>query len=172
MGAKFRYGDIVVRKEKHSCDVRFVEEVNPAGVLLVNGVEDVFYDTESMERLYDEYELLCEREDRKDSQYIPAQGDELPVCIRSEKDFSYDIILHLQGVLDRFSGRRWSSDDCKPKFTLSLGGRETEGESDKMLITIEHGSRRFTNTVFPRSDSYYGYDGIFEMMEDMYNRTM
>lgn len=43
--------------------------------------------------------------------------------------------------------------------------------NQKILITIYHLGRRFTRTLFPRYDSYHGYDSIADLIEDMYNQT-
>lgn len=60
-------GDIVIRKLKHSCDMRFVEASDETGILLVNGIKDKFYEPEEFGTFYEEYELLVKKEDRLDS---------------------------------------------------------------------------------------------------------
>lgn len=64
---KFEFGDVVIRKEIHSCDVRFVESSDEYGVLLVNGIADRYYTHLEFDKLYDEYELLCKRCERRDT---------------------------------------------------------------------------------------------------------
>lgn len=68
-------GDLVINKEKHSCDVRFVEEVDRDeeglhSILLVNGRQDELYsdDADSMRDgdmldFYDKYTILAKKED-------------------------------------------------------------------------------------------------------------
>ena len=47
-----------------------------------------------------------------------------------------------------------------------------ENLSDQsIMITISHGFK-FTEKLFPRNDSHYGYDTILDQMVSMYNRTM
>lgn len=64
---RVKEGDIVIRKKKHSCDVRFVEGADETGILLVNGIADKFYEPEEFDDFYDKYELLVRKEDRLDS---------------------------------------------------------------------------------------------------------
>jgi len=60
-------GDVVIRRERHSCDVRFVEAVDDTGILLVNGVQDRFYTPVEFDLFEKEYELLVRKEDRLDT---------------------------------------------------------------------------------------------------------
>lgn len=60
-------GDIVIRKQKYSCDVRFVEAADETGILLVNGIKDKYYEPEEFEEFYEKYELLVRKEGRLDS---------------------------------------------------------------------------------------------------------
>lgn len=60
-------GDIVIKKEKHSCDIRVVEGADETGILLVNGVQDKFYESFEIHLFENEYELLVREEDRLDS---------------------------------------------------------------------------------------------------------
>jgi len=60
-------GDVVIRKLKHSCDVRFVEDADETGILLVNGIKDKFYEPHEFKHFYKDYELLVKKEDRLDS---------------------------------------------------------------------------------------------------------
>lgn len=55
---KVKKGDVVIRKLKNSCDVRFVEGADETGVLLVNGIQDKFYEVGEFEEFNSEYELL------------------------------------------------------------------------------------------------------------------
>lgn len=58
--------DIVIQKERHGCGIKFVEEVNRAGVLLVDGTEDVFVSRSDFKRWDEHYALLCRAADRHD----------------------------------------------------------------------------------------------------------
>lgn len=60
-------GDVVIRKLKHSCDVRFVEVADETGILLVNGIRDLFYEPHEFDLFSEKYELLVRKESRLDS---------------------------------------------------------------------------------------------------------
>lgn len=64
---KIKAGDVVIRKLKHSCDVRFVEDADETGILLVNGKKDKYYEFDEFDLFNEEYELLVRKEDRLDS---------------------------------------------------------------------------------------------------------
>lgn len=58
--------DVLIEKGRHGCLVKFVEEVNEAGVLLVDGTEDVFVSRSEFKRWEERYGLLCRAADRHD----------------------------------------------------------------------------------------------------------
>ena len=60
-------GDVVIKREKHSCDIRIVEAADDTGILLVNGIKDRFYEPEEFNAFQQEYELLVRKEGRLDS---------------------------------------------------------------------------------------------------------
>ena len=49
--------------------MKFVEEVNEGGILLVDGIKDEWYETEELYVIDEKYQLLCKAEDRKDVGY-------------------------------------------------------------------------------------------------------
>lgn len=63
-----KQGDLVIEREKHSCNVKFVEGADETGILLVDGVKDEYFEAEhgGFERFYDKYKLLCKKEHRED----------------------------------------------------------------------------------------------------------
>lgn len=40
------------------------------------------------------------------------------------------------------------------------------------MITIKHCGYKFTEKLFPRKNTEYGYDSILNQMINMYNQTM
>lgn len=58
--------DILIQKDRHGCGIKFVEEVNEAGVLLVDGTEDAFVPRSEFKRWEEEYALLCRAVNRHD----------------------------------------------------------------------------------------------------------
>ena len=61
-------GDLLISKvDKHSCVVKFVEAADETGVLLVDGVKDEYFEPEEFHLIEEKYQLLCKKEDRKDT---------------------------------------------------------------------------------------------------------
>ena len=79
------------------------------------------------------------------------------------------VIDCIQEEVNRICEDKYKDDDCKPIFLVSL---ITEKEYDKLILTITHSFQSFSETLFPRCDSIYGYETIEYMMGMMYNRTM
>jgi hypothetical protein len=79
------------------------------------------------------------------------------------------IIDILQDYINEYCCENYSKDICPPKFIVSVS---EDLDEQKILLTIDHLGHAFTNVLFPRDDSYYGYSGLIEMMKNMYNRTM
>lgn len=67
---ELKIGDILISKEPHSCEVKFVEGCDESGLLLVNGVKDEYFEPSEYHMVFKKYELLCKKEDRKDSQFV------------------------------------------------------------------------------------------------------
>lgn len=80
------------------------------------------------------------------------------------------IINILDDYVNSYCCENYSEDSCPPKFIVSINNENMDDQ--KILLTIEHCGQVFTNTIFPRDDSFYGYDNVIDMMKDMYNQTM
>lgn len=65
---ELREGDCLIsRHDRHTCQVKFVEASDKVGVLLVDGIQDEFYEGEhDLEIMKDRYVVFCFAEDRKD----------------------------------------------------------------------------------------------------------
>src|SRR5699024_4189942 len=65
---ELKEGDILISKKKpHSCIVKFVEATDENATLLVDGIQDEFYEgSETLEYMREEYKVFCFVEDRKD----------------------------------------------------------------------------------------------------------
>src|SRR5699024_3239963 len=65
---ELKEGDCLISKhDRHSCRIKFVEAVDENSVLLVDGVQDEFYeDKHALELMCDKYKVFCFVEDRKD----------------------------------------------------------------------------------------------------------
>lgn len=81
-----------------------------------------------------------------------------------------DIIELMQIQIDKITAEEWKSDECPPKFVLSVMGYDEEA---KMALTIEHMGYRFTEVIFPCKGIVYnnGFN-IYDEMRQLYNRTM
>lgn len=74
-----------------------------------------------------------------------------------------------QEEVDKICEDVYYNDDCKPVFLVSLN---SEGDCDKLILTVTHLYQSFSETLFPRKDMPYGYETVEYMMKNMYNRTM
>ena len=79
------------------------------------------------------------------------------------------IIDIVQDNIDKYIYKNFSRDECKPVYLISVCS--TDGV-DKMIVTITHLGQSFSEVLFPREDQHYGYENIYDMLRDMYNRTM
>ena len=82
---------------------------------------------------------------------------------------NYDIIDVLEKYVQKLAKQHWQNDDCPPKFWVSLDNENMNNQS--IMITINHGYK-FTEKLFPRNNTQYGYGSILDQMISMYNRTM
>lgn len=91
-----------------------------------------------------------------------------------EHEFLYDKNMNIIDIIDTTVGliasTYWVEDECPPKFLVSLDNEDFENQ--RILITIDHLGSKFTETLFPKKDTGYGYEPILNQMINMYNRTM
>ena len=81
-----------------------------------------------------------------------------------------DIIDVLDEAVQTLARIKWSNDDCPPEFIVSVDNEDLANQS--ILLSIKHGGSKFTQKLFPRTDTEYGYPSLMELMTNMYNRTM
>lgn len=81
-----------------------------------------------------------------------------------------NIIQLLEEYVNTMSKEEWKDDKCQPKFIISLNNEDMNNQS--IMITIDHLGSKFTENLFPRKETRYGYDSILDQMINMYNRTM
>lgn len=60
--------------------------------------------------------------------------------------------------------------DSPPKFIISLYKEDMNDQS--IMITINHCGIKFTEKLFPRKNTEYGYDSVKDQIINMYNQTM
>ena len=84
--------------------------------------------------------------------------------------FGIDVINIIQERVQEIAKTHWESDDCRPEFWVSLNNEDMNNQS--IMITINHCGFKFTEKLFPRKDTEYGYESVINQMINMYNQTM
>ena len=84
--------------------------------------------------------------------------------------FGKDIVSIIEEYVQTKSEELWKNDACPPKFWVSITNADMNNQ--KIMITIDHLGRKFTEVLFPRSNTEYGYSSVLYLMENMYNQTM
>lgn len=80
-----------------------------------------------------------------------------------------DIVDVLENKVQELAKEEWKNDDCPPEFWVSLNNENMDNQS--IMITINHGYK-FTERLFPRKNTEYGYGSILAQMKNMYSQTM
>lgn len=83
---------------------------------------------------------------------------------------SMDIINILDETIQILAKNNWKEDSCPPEFWVSLNNEDMDNQA--IMITISHLGYRFTEKLFPRKDTHFGYDTLLNQMINMYNQTM
>jgi hypothetical protein len=90
--------------------------------------------------------------------------------LNNKMTYNQDITDILQEKVNVISNNYWENDDCKPVFVVSITNEDMSNQ--KILITVNHLGSRFSYVLFPRDNTYYGYETLEQMMVNMYNQTM
>jgi hypothetical protein len=56
-------GDLVIKKGKNEAKTYFVEDINEFGILLVDGIQDMYYEEDELYKFYQQYRLLAKAKD-------------------------------------------------------------------------------------------------------------
>ena len=83
---------------------------------------------------------------------------------------SVDFISIIDEVVQILVEENWKDDKCPPEFWVSLCNEDMNNQS--IMITINHMDYKFTEKLFPRKDTHYGYDSLLNQMIEMYSQTM
>lgn len=81
-----------------------------------------------------------------------------------------DIIQIIDAIVQEVAKKNWEEDECPPEFWVSLNNEDKDDQS--IMISINHLGSKFTEKLFPITDTYYGYDSLLSQMIGMYNQTM
>ena len=84
--------------------------------------------------------------------------------------FNDDIIKILEDKVQELAKEHWYDDKCPPEFWVTLDNEDIDNQ--KILITVNHLGHKFTEVLFPRSETHYGYDSVLNQMINLYNLTM
>ena len=84
--------------------------------------------------------------------------------------FDFDIVSIIDEKVQQIAKDFWSDDKCPPEFWVSLNNEDANNQS--IMISIKHLGSKFTERLFPRNDTDYGYGSVMEQMFNMYNQTM
>lgn len=83
---------------------------------------------------------------------------------------SMDIVSIIDEVVQILVKEYWTDDKCPPEFWVSLNNEDMNDQS--IMITINHMDYKFTEKLFPRKDTLFGYGSLLDQMRNMYNQTM
>ena len=81
-----------------------------------------------------------------------------------------DIVKILEDYVQTKAKEHWKGDSCPPEFWVTLDNEDMNKQ--KILITINHLNVKFTESLFPRMKTQWGYDSVLNQMVNMYNKTM
>lgn len=81
-----------------------------------------------------------------------------------------DIVNVIEEKVQQWAKDYWNDDSCPPEFWVSLNNEDENNQS--IMISINHLDCKFTERLFPRKNTEYGYGSIINQMINMYNQTM
>ena len=84
--------------------------------------------------------------------------------------FGIDIVNIIEEKVHELAKDRWQDDSCPPEFWVSLNNEDMNDQA--IMITVSHCGYKFTEKLFPREDTRYGYESILNQMICMYNQTI
>ena len=84
------------------------------------------------------------------------------IQMTQEIKFNKNIVEIIQQQVNTYYYKNWVTDCCKPNFTVSILHRQKDKQ--EIILTVEHCGRTRSRVIFPRDDSFYGYESLEEMM--------
>ena len=89
----------------------------------------------------------------------------------NQTPFGLSVIELIEEKIQEMAKEEFKNDsDSPPVFIISLNNEDMENQS--IMITINHQGIKFTEKLFPRKGTEYGYDCVLGQMINMYNQTM
>lgn len=89
---------------------------------------------------------------------------------QSQVLFGIDIVNIIEKHVQELVKEQWKDDACPPKFWVSLNNEDMDNQC--IMITIKHCGYKFTEKLFPRKNTEYGYEAIINQMISLYNQTI
>lgn len=90
--------------------------------------------------------------------------------MNKHKTFNTDIVNLVEATVQDLAKEHRHDDSCPPEFWVSLNNEDMENQS--IMMTIHHNGYKFTERLFPRKGTEYGYGILLDQMINMYNQTM
>ena len=84
--------------------------------------------------------------------------------------FGINVVEIIEETVKELAHDEWNDDKCPPEFWVSLNNEDMQNQA--IMITINHCDIKFTEKLFPRSDTEYGYKSVLAQMKNMDNQTM
>jgi hypothetical protein len=84
--------------------------------------------------------------------------------------FGLDIINIINETVQAWAKDYWKEDKCPPEFWVSLNNEDENNQA--IMISINHLDCKFTEKLFPRNNTNFGYGSVLNQMINMYNKTM
>ena len=125
------------------------------------------------------HKISCNRDNSQILKYLGVKMKNNNMVIKNNKcdqssdetdAYGTDIISILEEKVIKLAKEHWKSDKCPPEFWVSLNDEDVNNH--RIMLTISHLGYKFTEKIFPRDNSNYGYDSLLNQMINMYNKTM
>ena len=81
-----------------------------------------------------------------------------------------DIIDCIQERVNILVKKQYESDSCYPIYIVSVLWENDDIQ--KIILNCTHLGSSFLRILFPNKEKYWGYDGLGDMIKDLYNQTM
>lgn len=89
----------------------------------------------------------------------------------SQVPFGLSIVDLIDKQIQKMVKKEFMEDtQSPPEYWVSLNNEDMNNQ--KLMITINHCGIKFTEVLFPRKDTEYGYESVLNQIINMYNQTM
>lgn len=89
----------------------------------------------------------------------------------SQVPFGLSIVDLIDKQIQKMAKKEFEKDtQSRPEYWVSISNEDMNNQ--KLMITINHCGIKFTEILFPRKGTEYGYESVLNQMINMYNQTM